>query len=342
MDQQYSCDLCGTLVPSWQCDICRINLCKVCLGERISNYCNIHKIVPFKLLEITHGRPKHLSRGILGAVSIPLARFFIDQPRILTDINTNFRAYSLRSVSCLSDNDLWTCGFDKIMRLYNLQGKLVRSVHTKSGNWSYGIAVTSAGDLVYADRKNRSINLVSGAQIQTLITLREWGPLNLCCTSSGDFLVIMNVAHYEETKVVRYSGSKEKQSIQWDDHGSPLFTTGPQFKYMYLSENRNLDICVADHEAGAVVVVNAAGKLRFRYTRSPPFKPCGITTDSQANILTSDNCSLIHIMDQDGHFIRYIDNCGLQYPWGLCVDSRDNLLVAEYQSHKVKKLQYYK
>ena len=71
----------------------------------------------------------------------------------------------------------------------------------------------------------------------------------------------MNVAHYEETKVVRYSGSIEIQSIQWDNHGSPLYTTGIQFKYMYLSENRNLDICVAYHEAGAVVVVNAAGKL---------------------------------------------------------------------------------
>nr|XP_022316884.1 uncharacterized protein LOC111120464 [Crassostrea virginica] len=170
------------------------------------------------------------------------------------------------------------------MRLYNLQGKLVRSVQTKAGNWSYGIAVTRNGDLVYADRKNRSINLVSDAQIQTMISLREWAPLNLCCTSSGDLLVIMNDAHYEETKVVRYSGSKEIQSIQWDDHGSPLFTTGTQFKYMYLSENRNLDICVADHETDAVVVVNVAGKLRFR----------------------------------------------------------DNLFVAEYQSHKVKKLQYYK
>ena len=107
---------------------------------------------------------------------------------------------------------------------------------------------------------------------------------------------------------------------------------------------------MADCEARAVVVVSAAGKLRFRYTGPPtittrePLTPYGITTDSKCNILIAHGIGhhCIHIIDLDGHFLCLIDNCGIQFPKGLCVDSRDNLFVAEYASRKVKKLQSYK
>ncbi|XP_078342042.1 uncharacterized protein LOC144627898 [Crassostrea virginica] len=283
----------------------------------------------------------HQQIGFLSELTItyPLR----DKPRILTDIQTWY--IYLRRVKCLSDSELWTCGHGNIMRLYNLKGELLRLVRTKSGNEPWDIAVTRSGDLVYTDYLLRSINLVSGTRIQTLITLRGWKPQGLCSTSSRDLLVIMTSDDCTQTKIVRYSGSTEKKTIQWDDQGKPLYSFGYS---KYVSENRNSDICVADCDAGAVVVVSAAGKLRFRYTGSPStplesFRPRGITTDSQGNILTSDfNKHRIHIIDQDGHFLRFIHNCGLQDPQGLCVDSRDNLFVAKKDTGKVKKLQYYK
>ena len=146
----------------------------------------------------------------------------------------------------------------------------------------------------------------------------------------------------KQTKVVRYLGSTEKQSIQWDDQGKALYTSGKSFYTKYLSENRNLDICVADRYASAVIVVSAAGELRFRYTNPlSTFCPYGITTDSQANILTADYLNhCIHIIDQNGYFLHYIHNCGLHYPRGLCVNSSDNLFVVEVSTGKGKKLQY--
>ncbi|XP_078312570.1 uncharacterized protein LOC144619104 [Crassostrea virginica] len=275
-----------------------------------------------------------------GAESSPSKRPLLDVPQLITELSTRYRW--LFGVSCLSDEEIWTYGEDNTLNLYNLKGELLISVQTKSGNDPKDITVTRSGGLVYTDYRDRSINLVSGTQILTLFTLRGWKPWGVCSTSSGDLLVIMNSDDGEQSKVVRYTGFKEKQSIQWDDHGKPLYSSED---IKFLSENRNLDICVADY-AGAVVVVSAAGKLRFRYTgpHSPhrrSFAPCGITTDSQGNILTSDHYNhRIHIIDQDGHFLRYIDNCGLQAPWGVCVDSRDNLFVAEYRG-QVKKIQYY-
>lgn len=67
-----------------------------------------------------------------------------NEPLIVSDINAE---YGLRSVSCLNDENVWTCCSDDMMRLYNLKGELVKSVHTKSKNAPYDIAVTKSGDL---------------------------------------------------------------------------------------------------------------------------------------------------------------------------------------------------
>lgn len=131
-----------------------------------------------------------------------------------------------------------------MMKLYNLQDELVKSIKTKSENMPSNIEVTRNGDLVYTDYVDRTVNIVQNTNIREVVKLKGWIPRFVCCTSSDDLLVFMDNDHDKQSKIIRYCGSIEKQSIKLNDRGQPLYSYGPSYKY--ISENKNLDICVAD------------------------------------------------------------------------------------------------
>ncbi|XP_078334397.1 uncharacterized protein LOC111100259 [Crassostrea virginica] len=272
-------------------------------------------------------------------------RELLDEAEVLNTIKTGHE--KLRSVTCLNEEEIWTSGQTADIKCFNTRGVLQKTIKTRSGDWPNDIAVYSDGALVYSDGTIRTVYKVKNDQTEKIIRLQGWTPTGLCVTSSGDLLVTMFSDDETQSKVVRYSGSTVKQIIQFDDEGQPLYSGNDDTKY--INENRNLDICVADSEAGAVVVVNQAGKLRFRYTgplsstKKEPFQPWGITTDSQGRILTSDSDNhCIHILDMDGQFLSYIDNRGLKDPYGLCVDNDDSLFVCEFYKGTVRKIRYLK
>lgn len=269
----------------------------------------------------------------------------IKTPWIIQDIKTEYKVFTngLRRVLCKNDEFMWTCGGDNMMRLYNLEGNLIESIQTKSEKMPWDITITKCGDLVYTDYYDRSVNIIKEKQVQEVIKLKKWRPLRLCCGSQDDLLIIMISPDFRKTQVERFSGSKKIQSFTLDDNGQHLYSSD---SIQCIQENRNQDICVARKTAGAVVVVNQAGEPRFTYTGIPfkskrSFYPRGITTDSRSRILIADGLNdYIHILDHDGQFLQVIDNCDLSGPIGLSIDTKDNLLVAEYISGKVKKIKY--
>nr|XP_022312045.1 uncharacterized protein LOC111117270 [Crassostrea virginica] len=129
------------------------------------------------------------------------------------------------------------------------------------------IAVTRSGDLVFTDAWNESINIVTHSENQENISLKGWIPKYVCSASYGDFLVSMQSAIIISafTQVVRFFGNTPVHSIQWDKEKRTPIYKPDSLGSLRLSENENLDICVADWSAGEVVVVSYVGKLRFRY-----------------------------------------------------------------------------
>ena len=280
--------------------------------------------------------------GSSSTSSSELYNHLLEEPELIATLDTGYNP--LYNVTCLTDEDIWTTGRNKVMKLYNLKGVMETAIHTKSGHWPMDITVTRSGDFVFTDRFERTINIVKMSKIKRLVKTRGWSPLGVCCTSSDDLLVIMDSDDINQAKVVSYMGSTETQSIQWDNEGRRLFSSGGSAKY--LCENKNLDICVSDRDAHAIVVVSADGKLRFRYTGPPltskdSFDPVGITTDNNGLIIAADNKNnKIHIIDPEGEDLLCISN-NVQHPYGICLDSKDKLFVAEMDTRKVKKFRYY-
>ena len=105
----------------------------------------------------------------------------------------------------------------------------------------------------------------------------------------GTYPSVSNVLRLPPGEVMKEikqkSSSKQMQSIQCDDQSKPLYSFGTHIEY--LTENRNLDICLADFDA--VVVTNSAGNSALD-TPVLPLLPGDHSTHStspQGNILTS-------------------------------------------------------
>ncbi|XP_062585364.1 uncharacterized protein LOC134247035 [Saccostrea cucullata] len=100
--------------------------------------------------------------GFLSPLSITIEdcmytfKPLLDEPELIATIDTGYA--NLNSVACLSDENIWTCGDDKIIKLYNFQGKLLKSIKTKSRRWPADLTVTNCGDLVYTDSETRTVN----------------------------------------------------------------------------------------------------------------------------------------------------------------------------------------
>lgn len=104
----------------------------------------------------------------------PLA--MLKEPEVTAKIDTGF-GNGLHNVVAKNDEEIWTSGWDKILKLYNLNGELIKSVQTKSGNAPQDMTITGNDDLVYTDDKDGTVNILKNTNIEEMI----WLPRYMLC-----------------------------------------------------------------------------------------------------------------------------------------------------------------
>nr|XP_022312777.1 E3 ubiquitin-protein ligase TRIM36-like [Crassostrea virginica] len=260
--------------------------------------------------------------------------------RVIATIPTTYS--SLFGVACVGESEALIYGDDETITRIDIHGAVKDTVTTTCLDWPSGISVTRGRELIYGDRNSGAVNIVRDGKYETLITTpEEWTPGKLCCTRSGDILVHVCKGSVPQTKnkIIRYQGENIKQEICNDGQGNPIFKDGGYS--LYMSENNNRDVCVSDANADTVVVVDKTGRVRFRYDGTPArrdlsFDPRGKVTDALSQIIVTDvNNDCLHILDQNGQFLRCVDDCGLEDPDRLSVDSEGRLWVGLLDKVKV-------
>ena len=228
------------------------------------------------------------------------------------------------------------------IKCFNETGENV-SVHKLKSHFLIDITVSKDNHLIYSDYREKRINMIKDDAINTIVQLKDWKPLAVCCCFNDDLLVTMQSDDETESKVCRYSGGSFKHEIQYGDDKSPLYSNP-----LFICENTNLDICVSDFERNAVVVVDPSGGFLFNYTGGKAFenneykfRPRGLACDSLKHILVSDDLnSTVHIINHNGHFLQFIDNCGLQSPQDLSISDNDELYVVVNHEDILKVISY--
>ena len=273
----------------------------------------------------------------------------MDKARVITTIPTDYKKIG---VACVGNAEAWIRGNDRNVTRIDINGTVKNIVKTTGPFTTDGIALTREGELIFSDNNSNAVKIVRHGRSETLMNTPQGGILcRLHCTRSGDILIHMrkviemNLIIKYENKIIRYQGQKIKQEIYNDGQGNPIFTDG--LRLLFMSENNNGDICVSDTNANTVVVVEKTGRVQFRYDGRPvrrkeSFAPRGLITDALSQIIVADyNNNCLHILDQNGQFLRCVDDCGLEKPHGLSVDSEGRLWVG-CETGKIKVIQYLK
>nr|XP_022293307.1 uncharacterized protein LOC111103949 isoform X1 [Crassostrea virginica] len=264
-----------------------------------------------------------------------------DKAKIVASFPTECRP--LGKITCFGSEDAWICGENQEITRIDIHGYVQDVVRTTCKYWPAGIMVTKQNDLVYSDSLRRTVNIVKHGGTETIINApRGWKPYRLFCTRSGDILVNMFIQG--KNKILRYQGHKIIQEIVKDERGTPIFKRGP-FR-LFMTENKNGDVCVSDVNGNNVVAVDRTGHIQFTYDGKPSgknnsFGPRCLVTDSLSHLIVADfNNDCLHILDQNGHFLRCLDTFGLENPNGLSVDSEGRLWVGLLNAGIIRVIQY--
>ncbi|XP_078323006.1 uncharacterized protein LOC111127213 [Crassostrea virginica] len=296
---------------------------------------------------------------------IPEQNVVVTKRKLDCDVATDKKIIEVPTVSCVidsgfpsderynarlfdmvvtDDKKVWMGGQSRELKLFDLQGHLHRTVTiTCTGNY---ISLYNK-QVVFSDNLNKAVRRVSDDDtLSTLFETKDWNPFGITDTSSGDLLLCLRKD--DQSKVVRYNSTGTVlQEIQYDSQCQPLYQLA-----WYITENVNGDVIVTDLKKNLVIAVDRLGVYRYSYGGkmralgvSKNIDVCSVASDSIGHVIITDfQGDKIHMLSQDGNFLRYIIPHGMEikFPRALCILDNDKIIVGECISGLAKIIKFIK
>ncbi|XP_062573522.1 uncharacterized protein LOC134235407 [Saccostrea cucullata] len=265
---------------------------------------------------------------------------FLSELMLLSTFDSGYE--EIQTIACAGNDEIWVVG--KVcgtMTKFSIKGEKLDTLHLIDGYSPSDIHVDGQGNILFCDMGENSVVMWNKGKREVVTVWKNWKPTSLFVNRLGHILVSMITSDKKNARVVRLVKTRPKQKIQFDDQGELLF-----FIPQAIVENRNEDICVVNGGAKGLVVVNKSGTLRFIYSGNQIsqtffFKPTSVVTDSFGQILVTDAMnSCVHILDEDGAFLRCLGQSMMNIPSDLDIDKNENLWIGEYHSGNVKVFRY--
>ncbi|KAJ8321387.1 hypothetical protein KUTeg_001069 [Tegillarca granosa] len=231
---------------------------------------------------------------------------------------------------------LWIAGC-KGISLVTSDGKVIQDINT-----DFGVVeadVSASGDLLVTVCWGYKVKKLTSHKTFTDIYTAAEGHYTQGITVTDTGNVLVALYKHNDSKLVEITTSRQHiRTIQHDTVDKKLLFVNPNF----ICTNINGDIIVSDNR-DKVVAVNKSGTKRFIYDGKErklqkSFGPWDVVTDKYGNIIITDNNnSVVHVLNQDGKFIKYLitREHGCNKPFGMDIDTSDRLWVCNVGNKKV-------
>lgn len=247
------------------------------------------------------------------------------------------RACLLRDVCLSAAGELFvTDGGNRKIKVYDLQGQLLREISHPDLKEPFGIALISDAKFAVTDARSKDVKIftVGGELVATVgKNLDEYpmkDPRGIAVNSKGD--IIVSDACRRCIYVYPLEGAF--CDIIWGQAGvRPLQFKNP----LYVTTMSNDDIVVSDYFNGRVAVFDShTHDLVFTYGTKKDQKklryPRGVCVGRHGDVIVADNYNgKVQMIGEDGSFKRYIagDLHGLKRPRAVATDGSGHLAVVE-------------